>query len=103
MWYVRGIDNLGVEEELAALKKHEIRQSLRINTLMVAGLRDKVCPADRARVSMNGTVDGGEKGGNLRVVDVDAGHWIMLEKADETNRVLGEFFENTGAEVRSLL
>jgi len=103
MWYVRGIDNLGVEEEREALKNGAIRQSLRLNTLMVAGLKDKVCPADRARVSMNGTVDGGEKGGKLRVVDVDAGHWIMLEKAEETNQILEEFFEGTGGLVRGLL
>jgi len=55
---------------------------------------------------MNGTVEGGEKGGKLSVVDVDAGHWIMLEKVEETNRVLGEFFElgvGGGVRVRSLL
>jgi len=62
MWYVRGIDNLGVEDEQAALKKGEIRQSLRLHTLMVARLRDKVCPAGRARVSMNGSVGVGRRG-----------------------------------------
>jgi len=39
---------------------------------------------------------GGEKGGRLRVVDVDAGHWIMLEKADETNRIWRGFWELWG-------
>lgn len=30
----------------------------------------------------------------MQIVDVDAGHWIMQEKRDETNRILEEFFEN---------
>jgi hypothetical protein len=46
---------------------------------------------------MSGSVERGK----LRVVDVDAGHWIMLEKVEETNRVLTEFFEGVG--VRSVL
>jgi soluble epoxide hydrolase/lipid-phosphate phosphatase len=101
-WYVRGIDNLGVPEELRALKTGEIKEKLTVETLMITGLRDKVCPADHARISMNNTVDGGEKGGRLRVVDVDAGHWIGLERTGETNRILGEFFEGDGR-AKSLL
>jgi soluble epoxide hydrolase/lipid-phosphate phosphatase len=73
-WYVRGLANLGVEEEKDALKAGSMKPKLEIETLMIGGLRDAVCPADRARVSMNGSVEGGEKGGRLKVVDVEAGH-----------------------------
>ncbi len=98
-WYKRGIRNLGVEEEQRMLKRGEIKNGGRIarDTLMITGLRDVVCGAERARTSMKASVDRGK----LRVVDLDAGHWIMLEKAEETNRVLGEFFEGRG--VRSVL
>lgn len=30
---------------------------------------------------------------NLEVVNSEAGHWIMMEKVDETNEMLEEFFE----------
>lgn len=30
---------------------------------------------------------------DLTVKHVEAGHWIMLEKPDETNSILEEFFE----------
>lgn len=73
-WYVRGLDNLGVDEEKQALKEGKMKAKLEIPTLMIGGLRDAVCPADQARASMRKTVEGGEKGGLLRVVDVDAGH-----------------------------
>lgn len=96
-WYTRGINNLGVDEEKELLKKGEIKEKIGKETLMVTGLKDVVCGAERGRVSMSGSVERGK----LRVVDVDAGHWIMLEKVEETNRVLTEFFEGVG--VRSVL
>ena len=98
-WYNRGIRNLGVDEEKAMLENGTIKNGGIIGkeTLMITGLKDVVCGADRARVGMRESVDRGF----LRVVDLDAGHWIMLEKREETNRVLGEFFEGGG--VRSVL
>jgi hypothetical protein len=30
----------------------------------------------------------------LHVKNMDAGHWIMLERAQETNAALEEFFES---------
>lgn len=91
-WYKRGIRNLGVEEEQEKLKKGEIRNKIGKETLMITGLKDVVCGAERARVGMEGSVERGM----LKVVDVDAGHWIMLEQKQETNRILGEFFEGVG-------
>lgn len=73
-WYVRGIANLGVDEEKKALAEGKIGGKLRVPTLMIGGLRDEVCPASWARKSMEGFVVGGTKGGLLKVVDVDAGH-----------------------------
>jgi len=91
-WYVRGIENLGVDEEKKALNEGSIKPGLDIETLMIAGLKDIVCPADRARIRMESSV----KKGKLTVVDVDAGHWIMLEKVGETNRILTKFIEGSG-------
>src|SRR4051794_27277953 len=68
-WYVRGIRNLGVEEEKMALGEGEIvgrlcedERGFQGSVLMVTGLRDPVCPAGHARGSMNSTVAGGEEG-----------------------------------------
>jgi soluble epoxide hydrolase/lipid-phosphate phosphatase len=99
-WYKRGIRNLGVDEEKRMLERGEIENGGRIgkDTLMITGLKDVVCGADRARVSMSGSVVKGK----LKVADLDAGHWIMLEKAAETNRVLEEFFVE-GVGVKSVL
>ena len=96
-WYKRAISNLGVDEEKQLLKKGEIKDKIGKETLLVTGLRDVICGAERGRVSMKGSVEKGK----LSIVDVDAGHWIMLEKVEETNRILGEFFE--GSSVRSVL
>ena len=30
---------------------------------------------------------------DLKVEHVDGGHWLQLEKADEVNKILGEFME----------
>ncbi|KAH8602386.1 Alpha/Beta hydrolase protein [Bisporella sp. PMI_857] len=93
IWYRRGLDNVGIDEEISALKAGTIKQKLTKETLMLTGSKDKVCLSDKAKVGMNAVVEGGEKGGRLRVIDLEAGHWIMLEKAEETNRILKDFFE----------
>ena len=31
---------------------------------------------------------------DLKVEHVDGGHWLQLEKADEVNKILGEFMED---------
>jgi soluble epoxide hydrolase/lipid-phosphate phosphatase len=92
-WYRRGIRNLGVDEEKEQLRKREIKGKIAKETLFIAGLRDATSPAERGKTSMNGNVEGGEGGGKLKMVSVDSGHWIMLEKAEETNSILKEFFE----------
>jgi soluble epoxide hydrolase/lipid-phosphate phosphatase len=73
-WYVRGLRNLGVEEEKKALREGRISGGLKGDVLMITGLKDAVCLADWARVSISRSVEGGGKGGKLKVVDVDASH-----------------------------
>jgi soluble epoxide hydrolase/lipid-phosphate phosphatase len=43
---------------------------------------------------MQAGVDGGLEGGKLAFVEIGSGHWVMLEFAEETNRILENFFEN---------
>jgi soluble epoxide hydrolase/lipid-phosphate phosphatase len=94
-WYKRGITNLGVEEEAKLLKKGNIKEKIAQETLMIAGLKDAVSGAQRARVAMTACVEKGK----LAVVDIDAGHWIMIEKEEETNRALQDFFKGGVAKV----
>lgn len=62
-WYERSINSLGVEEEKEDMEKSEgkIGNGGRIvkETLMVAGLRDAVCGAERARGVMGRVVERG--------------------------------------------
>ena len=95
-WYKRGITNSGYEAEVVALKEGIIRPELKKETLMLTGSKDKVCLSGKARMGMNSFVSGGEKGGLLTVVDLEAGHWIMLEMPDETNKVLLGFLDGAG-------
>ena len=93
-WYKRGIANLGIDAELAALDEGIIKDKLSVKTLLITGSNDRVCLSDKAKESMNAFVKGGLKGELLKVVDLDAGHWINLERAKETNAALLEFFES---------
>jgi len=92
-WYLRGINSLGVEEEKASIKKGDILKKIEKETLMIATVNDAVCSPDRARIGMQAGVEGGLTGGKLAFVAVESGHWVMLECADQTNRMLEEFFE----------
>lgn len=65
----------------------------KIDTLFVPGVKDVVSPAVKGKAVMQITVEEGK----LKIVEVDAGHWIMLEKADELCRVLEEFIGSDGA------
>lgn len=68
---------------------------------MITGTKDVVCNAQHARVTMGKVV----KKGNLEVRDFEAGHWVMLEKGERFNRVLGKWLENgrVGTEGRAKL
>ena len=86
-WYKRGINNLGIAEEKALLEKGRIKAKLDKPTLLVPGLRDAIYPHVKAKAIMSAAVEEGK----LTIVDVDAGHWIMLEKAVEINNILEDF------------
>jgi soluble epoxide hydrolase / lipid-phosphate phosphatase len=93
LWYVRGINSLGVEEEKASIKKGNILEKIGKETLMIATINDAVCSPDRPRIGMQAGVEGGLTEGKLAFVAIESGHWVMLECADQTNRLLEEFFE----------
>ena len=82
-----------MEEEKASIKKGNVIEKIGKETLMIATINDAVCSPDRARIGMQAGVEGGLTGGKLAFVAVESGHWVMLECADQTNRMLEEFFE----------
>jgi soluble epoxide hydrolase/lipid-phosphate phosphatase len=86
-WYRRGIANLGVAEEITLLGKGEIKAKLEQDTLFVGGMKDAIFPPQRGRAIMAMATEESR----LKAVDMDAGHWIMLEQPDELNRALEEF------------
>jgi pimeloyl-ACP methyl ester carboxylesterase len=90
-WYRRGIKSLGREEEIQQLKRGEIKEKIEKETLMITGTEDRVCNAAHGRAVMNTFVENPQQ--NLQVVDIEAGHWVMLEKKDEMNRSLETFLE----------
>jgi soluble epoxide hydrolase/lipid-phosphate phosphatase len=99
--YHRGINSLGVQEEKELLKLGVMKNKLGKETLMATGLRDAVSSSKRSRLAMEKSVEKGL----LKVVDVDAGHWITLERAQETNQILEDLFESgvDGKETKALL
>lgn len=86
-WYHRGINNLGVAEEKVLLEDGKIKAKLGKETLFVPGLKDAISPAARGKSVMQMAVEEDK----LKVVEVDAGHWIMLEKGDELNHILEDY------------
>lgn len=74
-------------EEKTLLERGEIKEKLEQDTLLVVGLKDAISPPQKGKAVMEMSVEKGR----LKVVDVDAGHWIMLERPDELNKALEEF------------
>ena len=93
MWYARVLDSLGVEEEQASIKNGRMKEKIEKETLLVITLNDAVSSPERVRIAMQTGVEGGVEGGKLAMVEVDSGHRVMLERAEETNRILEQFFE----------
>ncbi|TVY14163.1 Bifunctional epoxide hydrolase 2 [Lachnellula arida] len=91
-WYHRGIKGLGKEEEGELLKRGEVKEKIGKETLMITGTKDRVCDAGKARMIIGAFVESPKE--NLKVVDLEAGHWVMLEKTEEMNRALEMFLEN---------
>ncbi|RFU29845.1 hypothetical protein B7463_g6489, partial [Scytalidium lignicola] len=91
MWYKRAIENLGVEEE----QKLNLRKKLEKPTLMVTGRKDAVALSIVARQVMEQMTE--ER--NLRLITLDSGHWIQLDKAAELNQELESFFSGETAKL----
>lgn len=62
---------------------------------MVTGIKDIVCINGRPANTMEVCVEEGR----LEVKDIDAGHWVMLEKTGEFNKVLREWLVDTERKV----
>ncbi|KAF2033552.1 hypothetical protein EK21DRAFT_109020 [Setomelanomma holmii] len=90
-WYRRGISSLGPEIEKSALANNSISSEIHVPTSMITGRKDIVCIHGRPATAMEACVTDGI----LEVRDIDAGHWVMLEKPAEFNKVLQEWLEQT--------
>lgn len=89
-WYKRSLADLGRQEEEDLLKQGKIESSIKKDTLMISGLKDAVCLPFAAKRVMPEVVEG-----ELVEVDIDAGHWVMLEQSGEFNKVLKGFIEKS--------
>lgn len=90
-WYRRAISNLGFDAEVSALADKSISAMIHVPTLMINGTNDRVCKHGRPTSTMEACVEDGK----LSVKDIDAGHWIMLEKKVEFNEALEEWLVKT--------
>jgi soluble epoxide hydrolase/lipid-phosphate phosphatase len=87
LWYRRGLQGLGAEEEKVLLAEGKVKEKLQTRTLMISGTRDAICLAEPAKQRLKEVVAEGLSS----TVDLDAGHWVMLEQADATNKAIEEF------------
>jgi soluble epoxide hydrolase / lipid-phosphate phosphatase len=81
-WYRARILNVGLEEEKG------MDPNLPQPVLMVVAQKDPIGDPKFAE-SMKEFV------GDLTWKEVDAGHWLQLEKSEEVNGILEEFFSAT--------
>ena len=59
---------------------------------MITGTKDRVFDAGKARMVMGASIESPKE--NFEVLDLESGHWVMLEKRDEMNRALERFLES---------
>lgn len=83
-WYKAQMANLNSQEKYTIpLKSLHIQQ----RTLAILGSRDSTCvPAMQEHLMRPHVRD-------LKVVIVDAGHWLQLQKSDDVNKIIKEFLE----------
>lgn len=84
-WYNCQMGDHNDEDEASIPKE---RAYVEQPTLLVTCSGDPVAPPD--------FVEGGTRSfiRNLKVKQVDTGHWLLLEKPDEVNGILKDFFES---------
>ncbi|KAF8984194.1 Alpha/Beta hydrolase protein [Cyathus striatus] len=76
---VRALDNK--DDEAVPEENYK----LNMPTLFVATLKDYICLPSTNEATLRRFCD------DLTVKEIDASHWVMFEKPDELNQVLGEF------------
>jgi pimeloyl-ACP methyl ester carboxylesterase len=88
-WYRNVLENCAFEEERAS----QLDPVVKLPALIVLANRDAFgIPALQEKTTTACIPD-------LRVKSVDAGHWLMLEKEDEVNKYLQDFFEEIEGKV----
>lgn len=77
---------LNFEEELPLARRQE-EGGLRVRppTMFIAATRDEALPMGMSRGMEKNFVE-------LQRAEVEGGHWILVQKAEECNRIIGEFF-----------
>ncbi|KAL8949187.1 MAG: hypothetical protein Q9222_004682 [Ikaeria aurantiellina] len=86
-WYKSCMANVNAADEDAIPKeKWQITKPV----LLVSCTRDHVAIPELQEETMSGFV---ASEGGLEIKKLDAGHWVMLEKKDEVNEILRNFFE----------
>ena len=83
-WYKAQMANLNTQDESTLpYKRLDIQQ----RTLAILAGRDFICVPTVQEQAMRPHVR------SLKIVTVDAGHWLQLQKPDEINKTLREFLE----------
>jgi soluble epoxide hydrolase/lipid-phosphate phosphatase len=87
-WYKRAMLHLGVDEERDLLKKRNVKEMIEgKDVLFVGGKQDAVCGFEKGKGVMGRFVEKGR----LRTVNVEGGHWVMMENSEWFNEVLERF------------
>jgi pimeloyl-ACP methyl ester carboxylesterase len=93
-WYKALIANVNVSDESSIPpERHHIEQP----TLAIFASGDFFCIPAVNEEMMRPYVK------NLKVETVDAGHFFLLQKPDETNKILKEFFDEVQEKTKHLL
>lgn len=83
-WYRAQMANLNTQDESTIpLQRLHIQQ----RTLAILGSGDFICVSAVQEHAMRPHVQ------SLKIVTMDAGHWLQLQKPDDTNKTLKEFLE----------
>jgi len=83
-WYKVITRKLNNDEEAECAKTHTpIKQPV----LLMTATQDRICIASIQEALTKPHAE------DLRIESVDAGHWVQLEKPEETNSLLESFFE----------
>lgn len=83
-WYKAQMANLNTQDESTIPPE---RLHIQQRTLAILCSRDFICIPAMQEEAMRPHIQ------NMKIVTVDAGHWLQLQKPDEVNGTLKEFLE----------